>query len=225
MNLFFGRISAGRIATEADLKRAYRLLAKRLHPDRAAGDSSAAAGPGRPHQDFIRLKADYDEAAAWLAARNRRTASGENPVRPDAARAAEAPRPPATVARCLGLFVDLVASGFPADPRVRASNKAYLRRVRELEAAVDALGSAYAGLFSRAEADVYRLKESAAAFNEPYGAAVLHFYNLSNHFYLPSSPARRNLENSWLKIGPALEERGAAALAEFLKLLTREALR
>lgn len=76
-------VDSGRIADEAALKRAFRRLAKRIHPDVAvgAGASGADAGGAKvpPRKDgeaaasdaasraFIALRAEYEEALARLA--------------------------------------------------------------------------------------------------------------------------------------------------------------
>jgi len=96
-------VDSGRIADEAALKRAFRRLAKRIHPDVAAvsdqAGSDAAAARARPRQDdeeaaadaaskaFITLKAEYEEALARLV--SNRTGTGRVEA---AAGAAEAPR-------------------------------------------------------------------------------------------------------------------------------------
>lgn len=81
-------VDSGRIADAAALKRAFRRLAKRIHPDVAAGKDAASAGTdgleaaatrSRQRQDdegvaddaaaraFIALKAEFEEALARLA--------------------------------------------------------------------------------------------------------------------------------------------------------------
>lgn len=73
-------VDSGRIADEAALKRAFRRLAKRIHPDVAAGINMAGpAAPPRKKGDvavtdgasraFIALRAEYEEALAGLAAK------------------------------------------------------------------------------------------------------------------------------------------------------------
>ena len=71
-------VDSGRIADEAALKRAFRRLAKRIHPDVAAGAAEAGA-KSPPREDgevaatdaaaraFIALRAEYVEALARLA--------------------------------------------------------------------------------------------------------------------------------------------------------------
>lgn len=67
-NPFIGLVDSGRVADEAALKRAFRLLAKRVHPD--------LAGSGEPldaSRAFVALRSEYEEARAYLAARDEST--------------------------------------------------------------------------------------------------------------------------------------------------------
>ena len=104
MNPFIGLVDSGRVADEAALKRAFRLLAKRVHPDLtgshapapagadpaesaptaagsaasggAAHQGAAPADPLRASRAFVALRAEYEEARAYLAARAAGRAGG-----------------------------------------------------------------------------------------------------------------------------------------------------
>ncbi len=124
MNPFIGLVDSGRVADEAALKRAFRLLAKRVHPDLAGSHAPAPAGadpaesaptaagsaasggaahqgaahqgaahqgaahqgaahqgaapadPLRASRAFVALRAEYEEARAYLAARAAGRAGG-----------------------------------------------------------------------------------------------------------------------------------------------------
>ena len=140
-------VDSGRIADEAALKRAFRRLAKRIHPDVAAGSglAGAAAARARPSEDkgggatdaasraFIALRAEYEEALARLASKGAGDAGDAGSPRaakeapaskakpaPEAPRPRPAPRPLSYSARAFyeGLE-DLLGRGFPSEP-VRA---------------------------------------------------------------------------------------------------------
>lgn len=58
MNVFYDLYRRGKIASRADLRKTYRLLSKKVHPDVSCHDASG--------DRFARLKQDYDEFDAAL---------------------------------------------------------------------------------------------------------------------------------------------------------------
>lgn len=156
-NRFLDLIEAGRVRDAAGLKRAFRGLAKRAHPDAAAASADlASASAEAAHRVFIALRAEYEEALARLAAPGSEggvagtagaggsatggnARSGSEPAAKAAARAAgtaaaAAPPPahPWDRRAFYASFEDLRARGFPRRPPTPGPAAAYARSRAEV---------------------------------------------------------------------------------------------
>jgi len=180
LNRFIGLIDSGRVGDEAALKRAYRLLAKRVHPDLAAGPSAGTAGPsggpgaeGLPSSDeaaarrFVAIRAEYEEARAYLAGLRPSAAATDAPASRGAAAtsapAAATPAPAAatkTEAPTLRFerrafyesLEDLLGRGFPHRPLAAGPGRRY-----------DASRGRFLGLLAGRD-EVYPEERAARAF-------------------------------------------------------------
>lgn len=104
-------VEAGRILDEAELRRVFRKLAKRIHPDLAGAEGGAdGAKAGAPDLDgkaFIALRADYEAARRLLASRP--APAGVTPL-------------PYSRRGLYRLFQELLTRGFPRLPGKRWPN-------------------------------------------------------------------------------------------------------
>jgi hypothetical protein len=193
MNVFEKAIGDGRIASEEDLKRLFWKCAKRIHPD--------ASGIEENHERFIRLKADFDEAAGRL--------------RGAAARSNDRPAARMDRAACVSLFVDLLASNFPADPTVRASNKTYLNRVLTLNEGLGSCESGLAGTFLAFEKEMYGLKGNTTISNHPFNVVKLYLYRFGDYTFMPNATNRNFLTIGYDLVHGIFEERNMRASITF----------
>jgi hypothetical protein len=241
-------VDSGRIADEAALKRAFRRLAKRIHPDVAAASdqagSNAAATGARPRQDdeeeaadaaskaFITLKAEYEEALARLASKGASAARREG-----AAGAAEAPRPqPGPAPRPLSYSArafyegleDLLGRGFPTEPAraaVRASYLASRDEVLGLLAGRDLFlppGNSVEA-FLAFEEGLSAIMAAAKPNHPMEGRFAYYLRNLvANALYYHKSGSPQPLgyaRNEWPRLGKDLRGRGETRPLAFLALV------
>lgn len=125
-NRFIELFESGRLRDATGLRRAFRSLAKRAHPDMRRSGDRAVAGELAPDSSeeastaFIALRAEYEEALAFLQV------DGEREKKPatHTDRSDGAPPKPASTRHVLPFdrrafyesFEDLIARGFPHPP-------------------------------------------------------------------------------------------------------------
>jgi len=226
-------VDSGRIADEAALKRAFRRLAKRIHPDVAAG-AAATDGASR---SFILLKADYEEALARLASKRAgvteapRTAkeppASEAKPGPEAARPRPAPRPYSARVLYEGLE-DLLGRGFPTEPArapARASYLASRDEVLGLLAGRDLFlppGNAVEA-FLALEAGLSAIIAASKPNHPMEGRFAYYLRNLvANILYYHTSGSAQPLNyarNEWPRLARELKGRGETRPLAFLALL------
>jgi len=196
MSVLDDLIRDGRIANPADLRRAYRRLAKRLHPDSSGALSGAA---------FVELKADYERALANLA----NTGAGARGDAGNGAKAANAAARPHTGGAsktghegmggdsradqgarhqappdrdgCRNLFYELIATDFPTD--ARWASPIHRRRVRDLSFGIAAAGGP-PDLVAAAEREALDLRGPSVVSNHPYNLLRLYLNNMADYFCL-----------------------------------------
>lgn len=126
-NRFIRGIDDGEIATEGELRSAFRALALATHPDLGAGGDGAAAG-----HEFMRARAEYEAAVRYLA----RSAGGKRGT---------ASRGGASAGFDRGLFyADLAAmlkAGFPKRPRHDQERRKYSRLRLNLRSSLSRLAT------------------------------------------------------------------------------------
>jgi len=198
MNIFDKPIGEGRITSLRELRRCYRALAAKTHPDASAADDS--------HESFIRLKKDYEEAASRLA---RRRGSG-NAIR-------MAPKP--TREEVYHSIWDLVSSGFPVDPSVRLSSKAYRERIRAFSRQLEAYWGAPNPAFEDIEGELYEIRGADIIDNPLFGKVRMVFYTIVSWHLNPRAFAAQAMGKWIVEIGPELDARGLPAAKAFLSWL------
>lgn len=201
MNLFRKAIEAGEIAGEEDLKRAFWKLAKKLHPD--------AAGVASGHERFIRLKQDYDEAAAMLSAGPAVTAKPTLP-------SGKPKQGPPNRAVCVDLFIDLLAGNFPVDRSIR-DNKVYLSRIEALNAELGKFGPEFEGLFKRFENELYALRGDSVVLNHEFSVVKLYLYRFSSFTYTKNTESY--LKNGYELVRGILKKKNLNESIRFLSWL------
>jgi hypothetical protein len=203
MNVFERAVAEGRVGSEAELKRLFWKLAKRLHPD--------SSGVEENHDKFIRLKSDYDLALGLL-----RAGTGWPAEAPDADR----PRAAAPYDRklCSDILVELMASNFPVDRSIRA-RKAYLSRINRLNGELSKLGPRYRDLFLRFEEELYELRGESTILNHDYSLVKLYLYRFSDYACNGFGITRNYLRNGYRALRGIFEARGMTASALFLDWL------
>ena len=193
MSLFSDLIASGRVRDREQLRRVYRSVVKRLHPD------SAALGRPRGFFDFDRLRKELDEAELLLAeleaapcppadtvpAKKSKSSASAPLVAAErggekAARRREEASPgewndassplPVTVDFDRSLLIaelrDLVARGFPVNERAAARNKAYRNCIAKVTAQLSML-TGESDRFSRLNSQMKTVK---------YASLRLHYY-------------------------------------------------
>jgi len=181
MSLFSDLVAKGRIRDRDQLRRVYRRLVKRLHPDSSGGVSA----PPRSFVDFDSLKRELGEAELLLeeladdspgaSAPERPAPSPPAPATPPGPRPATRTPGPAGDSGAAPLFDrdlligelrDLVARGFPVNARAASRNRAY----RECVATVSSQLSLLTG-------DPLRFEKVDAQMGvAKYGSLRLHYY-------------------------------------------------
>jgi hypothetical protein len=198
MNIFSKYIDEGRVKTQEELRKQFRILAKRLHPDASTLDESGAL--------FIRLKRDFEAAKAELS----------KPV-PDSPL-------PRIVSReeFYQAFWELEASSFPVDGRIRKASKTYTRRVAEFAKLLDGLDKPPDCSFSDVERELYELRDRGIIDNPLFGRIRMIFYNLITWHLEPRKFTRQALEKWMGEIDGELEGLGMGATRSFLLWLIRD---
>lgn len=206
MNVFLESIQSGKISGERQLKRLYRALAKKIHPDAAGGTTDKGA--------FIRLTSDYERALAFLGERQSSATS--------AARQRPRSRPKPDFGRCAELFAELMAQNFPIDERARGG--LYLARVNELNAEIGLYGPKFENLFLAAESELYRLKGNSVVMNHEFNVVHLYLYNLSDCFRSGALFAKTYVRNSYASVVEILRGRDADATIALVDLFVTDIL-
>lgn len=173
-NRFIRLIEEGTIASEGELKSAFRAQALATHPDLGAGAVRTTRNPG---EEFMKARAEYEAAVRYLAPKATRVESG-----PEHADAGERPAPAFgrkrdRFDRAL-FYADLSAlikAGFPKTARHDAERRKYARlrlHVRSSLAALDGAGpGSPLALFDDFELAFAAIKESSAEGLSPREAA------------------------------------------------------
>jgi len=140
-------VESGRIGTEAALKKAFRALAKRVHPD-----AKAEAGSRAQSLSFIALKTDFEAALARLQTLDAESAASREPGNtldkddatassasgrardgPGAPSHAKQARPETYAFDRRALYEnleDLLARGFPEPPKTAFARRNYERSLK-----------------------------------------------------------------------------------------------
>jgi hypothetical protein len=192
MNLFKELIVSGRIRTKDDLKKYYRRLAIKLHPDSANNDFS--------DEPFMQLHDDYEEARSWVS---------------------EYPEPRRVVKReeILQLFWELIASGFPVDISIRGTSKLYLARIAVLSSLISEYGPLGEYSFADLEEEMYAIRGDDIVSNLLFGKIRMIFYNVVAWHLEPRKFTRKAIEKWFAEIGEELIERRFVASYAFIKWL------
>lgn len=169
-NRFMRLIEDGAIATEGELKSAFRAHALATHPDLRDGASCTARSLG---EDFIRARAEYEAALRYLAPKTDRNDNPGQGDRPATAFGKKRDR----FDRAL-FYADLSAllkAGFPKTAKHDAERRKYARLRLHVRSSLAALDGAKPGsplaLFDDFERAFAALKESSVAGLSPRGAA------------------------------------------------------
>jgi hypothetical protein len=184
MNVFLGLIKDGKVRSLAQLKRCYRALAKGIHPDTSAIDSSGAL--------FARLQGDFEEARRAIVAR------GADPPR---SRGEDWKRQ----------FQQLMASGFPVDGRVKET-RAYRARVEEFGRLVDGASIEGLGSFASVERDLRELRGEVSIAPPLFSDVRMLFYGIVSQCYYPTRFTRDAILRQYGEISGELRKRGFLAL-------------
>lgn len=195
MNVFREPIAKGEIASEADLKRAFRTLALRLHPDTCLEGASA--------DRFRKLRRDYDEALRERGWDRSPPAPGES----------------FRFETCVELFGELVGSNFPADPRVGRTNRAYRRRADHLDALLGTLGGEYAGLFRKAEEELETLRGDDIVDNPDFNLVKIFLCNLYDWLSSRHRFSGHYIRTAYPGVQEILDRRSCPAAARFVEFM------
>ena len=195
MNVFREPIEKGDITSEACLKRAFRALALRLHPDTClAGDVA---------ERFLRLRRDYDEAL--------RERGWDHPP--------PGPGEPFSFDACVGLFGELLGSNFPADPRVSRTNRAYRRRAERLDSLLGNLGNGYIGLFRKTEGELETLRGDDIVDNPDFNLVKIFLCNLYDWLSSRHRFSGHYVRTAYPRIREILDRRACPSAARFVDFL------
>lgn len=199
MNLFREHIAQGRISSESELKRLFRILALKLHPDTCLDQNTA--------ERFLALKRDYDEA---LRERGWETARAET-------------KSPESFSfdLCADLFGELVAGNFPAAPKVKAANKMYRARLERLNAEIGVLGGDWVDMFKRVEQEMLVLRGDSVVSNHAFNLVKIYFCNLYDSIFLKHPFSKAYVRNSYGLVAGVLRESGCAETVRFIDLMLR----
>jgi len=173
MNIFIEALKDRKVTTEIELKRMFWRLAKKLHPDITKVENN--------NYLFISLKSQYDVAHSEL--NNQIKEIKKNSKSPDRN-------------ICMQLFVDLIASNFPIDRKVKNQNKMYCARLDELNKELGRFGNEYNNLINSVELEMNKLRGKTTVSNHEFNLVKLYFYRISDYYYLKT----KNTEN-YLRIG------------------------
>lgn len=206
MNVFLESIQSGKVSDERQLKRLYRLLAKKLHPDVTAGITDKDA--------FIRLKNDYERALDFISA--------NQPYVKAAARKKPQERRKPDFTRCAELFAELMAQNFPIDERARGG--LYLARINEMNAEIGLFGAEYENLFLATESELYKLKGNSVVLNHEFNVVILYLYNLSDCFRNEAVFSKTYVRNSYANVIGILRDRNADNTVKFIDLFAKDIL-
>ena len=206
MNVFLESIQSGKISNERQLKRLYRMLAKKLHPDVTAWQNDK--------ESFIRLKDDYEQAIDFLAASQPREKAA-------AQKKPQGHRKPDFI-RCAELFAELMAQNFPIDERARSG--LYLARIDELNTEIGLFGAKFENLFLGTEKELYKLKGKSVIMNHEFNVVILYLYNLSDSFRNDALFSKTYVRNSYANVIGILRERSATNTAQLIDLFAKDIL-
>lgn len=194
-NPFIARMTVGTIASEADLRRCYRRLALRTHPDTA---------PEAGGEAFRRLKAAYDEALAHLRAR--------------------VPTPDVRPGRreFYRNFCDLMAASLPSLFTPLAGRPEQLRRRSGLGAAHDRLRPERSGAMDRVVSEMNALESHGPKGKRLAGELRGLLFAIASWHYYPSPFARQGIERDASRLGPSLLAAGCPETVAFVDWLAAD---
>jgi len=150
-NTFKPLIESHRIDSYEDLRRYFRVLAKRLHPDSASELDDGTR--------FRILVDDFEDARLMLE---------------------QAEEPPRKISRedIYSAIWDLEACGFPLDSRVRKSFPLYEKRIEEFDKMLKTYGAIEPYTFRQVEAELNALRDLGIVDNPLFGVIRMILYNL-----------------------------------------------
>lgn len=193
MNIFAEAINNNKIDSEDSLKRLFWKLAKKLHPDANSVLSN--------HEDFILLKNNYDEALEALKRKSKPSIMAQSKTTTVKKRADKKVDRTA----CIHLFMDLMASNFPADESARAKNKIYRTRVDELNIGLEHMDNALKDVFKTFEQEMLTLKGKTTISNHPYNVVKLFFYRYCDYAYNKNNINKNYLTNGYALVKDIME--------------------
>lgn len=195
-NIFDKLILEGKIASVVELRRYYRSLAARVHPDISRLQGS--------HEAFLRLKKDYEAAVSKIGQGGRGgTGKKAAPTREEIYHA----------------FWDIEASGFPVDPSIRDSSRAYGDRIESFSRQLRAYGALPDHGFEEIERELYEIRGDDIIDNPLFGKIRMIFYNIISWHQDPKAFTKAALAKWRSEIVPELEARNLRATKAFLTWL------
>lgn len=238
-NSLIDLIDSGRITDEEGLKRAFRALAKRTHPDLAASREEGEIEGGA----FLELRAEYEEALARLERKKVPPFKGFEHLSRVRDASFEPPEPSSVTPTSFSrqafyvCFEDLMARGFPRRPEIRGPREGYdssrglllsLLAGRDTVYPADkALAAFYAfekGFAALALAAA-KSRESPSIESNPAKALKGLASNIASYHELGFAHLARYAENEWPRIRKELEEGGEKRPIAFLHLLMKDLAR
>jgi hypothetical protein len=158
----------GRISTQEDLKRVYRLLAKRIHPD--------ILGSNIANEHFVRLKDEFDACAARIA----RDATGTQRLRADPNQANT--QQVYTRRDVIELLIEIEATGFFLNDGRTKRSRLYRARLVRFNRILGTLGIDQVHDIFAIENSLCRLRVED---DDIYESVKLIMYNIVAYHYEP----------------------------------------
>lgn len=226
MNIFEKTIREGGIHSESDLKKLFRTLAKKTHPDAGIAGAAQVRGasvntetvitPGSAESldaHFINLKNDFDSARILLREFNKAKKKTKNTGMdiPDAQVLSRE--------ECIDIFIDLLASNFPVDIGVRNKNKLYGKRIAKLNETLSRMGDGFTDLFLRFETEMYALRGKTTISNQPFAVVKSYLYRFLDFTLFPGINNRNYLSIGYDQVYAIFKSRDMNNAVVFLNWL------